>query len=540
MCMALDACVAASQSAWHMVDQGNYRILSRDALSRWASDGSATLRYSNHVYSFSLQEGGFSSNFGTADIFSCYAHYIYCVVIVQLKYWSVFLPGSIMSPPIVQYVVPKGPTILAGRESVDLPGYDLWLHFVDNVHAFDGSIDIERFHDALASTLQMYPHAAGKLCTTGGRWFIQLTNSGLAVEVEDRKEELSTSFIQGDWVIQDDLSSLLSQLPPDAIIVNGSASLVRFKITSFKDRTCLAVSWHHTLGDAVALCRFMQTLSLFYQRVQPDFSPPTFDKHQYRTPGPSTSSEFLPLMPHLWASYPFDELEAKYAEACEDLANLRWRFHEHHLHALHSMLSVNEENYVSWHDCLTAYIVTLLNRSMPRPIRMVTNVANFRRVEAHYIASNVAGNVIQNIPSGTLPSHMSGIAIAVRESIVRCRDGMFLEDWMAVASDIMLATANAGKSFFFASRPGVMSINSNVAIDWCDAHFGFPDSSSFFTTGSLKFYFRPFKSNPTLHDGTWRPRKGSVDVSMGVPRVLKAKLLVCLALDFETIFYRSP
>lgn len=111
---------------------------------------------------------------------------------------------------------------------------------------------------------------------------------------------------------------------------------------------------------------------------------------------------------------------------------------------------------------------------------------------------------------------------------------------MAVASDIMLATANAGKSFFFASRPGVMSINSNVAIDWCDAHFGFPDSSSFFTTGSLKFYFRPFKSNPTLHDGTWRPRKGSVDVSMGVPRVLKAKLLVCLALDFETIFYRSP
>lgn len=366
-----------------------------------------------------------------------------------------------MSPPVIQYVVPKGPTMLAGRESVDLPGYDLWLHFVDNVHAFDGSIDIERFHDALASTLQMYPHAAGKLCTTGGRWFIQLTNSGLAVEAEDRKEELSTSFIQGDWVIQDDLSPLLSQLPPDATIVNGSASLVRFKITTFKDRTCLAVSWHHTLGDAVALCRFMQTLSLFYQSVEPDFSPPTFDKHQYRTPEPSTSSDFLPLMPHLWVSYPFDELEAKYAEACEDLGNLRWRFHEHHLHTLHSMLSADGEGYLSWHDCLTAYIVTLLNRSMPRPIRMVTNVANFRRVEAHYIASNVAGNVIQNIPTGTLPSHMRGIAIAVRESIVRCRNRIFLEDWMAVASDIMLATANAGKSFFFASRPGVMTVNSN-------------------------------------------------------------------------------
>lgn len=51
-------------------------------------------------------------------------------VIVQYKYWSVFLLGSTMSPPVVQYVVPKEPTILAGRESVDLPGYDLWLHFV--------------------------------------------------------------------------------------------------------------------------------------------------------------------------------------------------------------------------------------------------------------------------------------------------------------------------------------------------------------------------------------------------------------------------
>ncbi|KAG0705325.1 hypothetical protein DFH29DRAFT_1077723 [Suillus ampliporus] len=439
-----------------------------------------------------------------------------------------------MSLPVVQYVVPKQPTILAGRKSVGLPGYDLWLHFVDNVHAFDGNIVIERFHDALASTLQIYPHAAGQLCTTGGRWFIQLTNSGLPVEVEDRREELFTSIIRGDWVIQDDLSPLLSRPQPDAAVVNGSASLVRFKITTFKDRTCLGVSWHHTLGDAVALCRFMQTLSRFYQRVEPVFTPPTFDKHEYRTPQPSVSSDFLPLMPHLWVSYPFNELEAKYAEACEDLRNLRWRFHEHHLHALHSMLSANEEGYLSLHDCLTAYMVALLNRSMARPIRMVTNAANSRRVEAHYIASNVAGNVIQNILTGTLPSHMRGIATAVRESIVRCRDEMFLEDWMAAASDLMLTTANAGKSFFFASRPDVMTVNSNVTIDWCDAHFGFPDSSSFFTTGSLKFYFRPFKSNPTLCDGTWRPRNGSVDISMGVPREMKSKLLDRLAFDFET------
>lgn len=37
---------------------------------------------------------------------------------------------------------------------------------------------------------------------------------------------------------------------------------------------------------------------------------------------------------------------------------------------------------------------------------------------------------------------------------------------MTVASDIMLATANAGKTFFFASRSGVMTINSNVAYEF--------------------------------------------------------------------------
>lgn len=108
-------------------------MLSRDALSRRAYNGSATLRYSNHVYSFSLQEGDFSSNFGTADIVS--TTYVTRAIssglsIVHPKYWSVILPGSTMSPSVIRYVAPKGPTILAGREFVDLPGYDLWLHFV--------------------------------------------------------------------------------------------------------------------------------------------------------------------------------------------------------------------------------------------------------------------------------------------------------------------------------------------------------------------------------------------------------------------------
>lgn len=75
----------------------------------------------------------FLSNFGTADNVS--TTYVTRAIssglsIVQPKYWSVISPGLTMSPSVVRYVAPKVPTVLASRESVDLPGYDLWLHFV--------------------------------------------------------------------------------------------------------------------------------------------------------------------------------------------------------------------------------------------------------------------------------------------------------------------------------------------------------------------------------------------------------------------------
>ncbi|KIM58708.1 hypothetical protein SCLCIDRAFT_93483, partial [Scleroderma citrinum Foug A] len=112
-------------------------------------------------------------------------------------------------------------------------------------------------------------------------------------------------------------------------------------------------------------------------------------------------------------------------------------------------------------DCLTAYLVTVLNRCQERPIRMVTNAASYRNVTAPFVEANVAGNAIQNIVAEQLPSDVVGIATAIRTSINRSRDAQDLENWLSTASDCMLGTINSGKSFFFRAHDEVLTVNSN-------------------------------------------------------------------------------
>lgn len=66
----------------------------------------------------------------------------------------------------------------------------------------------------------------------------------------------SDSLLNGDWVIQDDISPFLSHQPVGANLVNGGAPLLRLKLTFFKDETCIGVSWHHTLGLFLFLITF--------------------------------------------------------------------------------------------------------------------------------------------------------------------------------------------------------------------------------------------------------------------------------------------
>ncbi|KIK96743.1 hypothetical protein PAXRUDRAFT_137800 [Paxillus rubicundulus Ve08.2h10] len=166
-------------------------------------------------------------------------------------------------------------------------------------------------------------------------------------------------------------------------------------------------------------------------------------------------------MPHLLHTYPFSELGAIYAEASKGVEHLRWRLDSDELRELRSALS-SVGNSLSVHDCLTAYIVAVLNYNRSEPVHHVTNVSSYRDIKAPFIDEGVAGNLIQNVSSGAIPVDMAGIATAVRIALVRCRKPDYLKNWISTASNLMLTSANTGKSFFFAPQDNVMTINSNT------------------------------------------------------------------------------
>ncbi|KAI6040559.1 hypothetical protein EDC04DRAFT_1454889 [Pisolithus marmoratus] len=72
----------------------------------------------------------------------------------------------------------------------------------------------------------------------------------------------------------------------------------------------------------------------------------------------------------------------------------------------------------------------------------------------------------------------------------------------------MLTQANLGKVFLFSPHDDVLVGNSNVCIDWCSAHFGFPGATRFHT-GMM-----------TLG----APAAGSIDVSIGIATSLKTRV----------------
>ncbi|KIM58734.1 hypothetical protein SCLCIDRAFT_127632 [Scleroderma citrinum Foug A] len=164
----------------------------------------------------------------------------------------------------------------------------------------------------------------------------------------------------------------------------------------------------------------------------------------------------MPLHHHV---YPFAEVGAQFAEANKGVELLNWRFTGEELRRLHASISSSGQRALTIQDCLSAYIVTVLNRCREKPIRMVTNQANYRRVKAPFVEENMAGNAIQTIITEQLPLDMVGIATAIRTSIIRSRDPQDLENWLSTATDLMLTTANSGKSFFFKPYDDVVDVN---------------------------------------------------------------------------------
>lgn len=125
------------------------------------------------------------------------------------------------------------------------------------------------------------------------------------------------------------------------------------------------------------LSRFTHALSQLYQDLPLEHAAPTFKKCHFPVPASSVSAEFWPLMPHLHDSRPFNELGEIFAKLYKDVEHLKWRFDTDELTALRSMLSSRQEGKcLSTQDCLSAYLVTVLNHNTSTPIQNVRNASS--------------------------------------------------------------------------------------------------------------------------------------------------------------------
>ncbi|KAI6035944.1 hypothetical protein BKA83DRAFT_4485033 [Pisolithus microcarpus] len=399
-------------------------------------------------------------------------------------------------------IVPRLPTVLHDEPAIDLPGYDLWLTYVDNVHVIPGEIDLERFETALSQALSLYPHAAGRLRRREGRWSIELTHSGVPVDICSEREKPLSSVLQNDYVLQEDLSPLLSCHSDGANIVDKEEPLLCLKLTFWGMKP-----------------------ALLYQCKSPEFAPFVFRKHDFPPPSDDIAAKYHDKIRHLQHSCSPTELGAAFLEANAGVQNFQWRLSSEELLRLRTIVGGSVHKSLSTQDCLTAYVVAILNLVQERPIGIVTNVCNYRRVNAPFTAENIAGNAFSNAITDCLPTDIVGIASAIHTSIIHTRNAQYLTNWLSAASDRMLHQANLGRVFFFSPQDDVLVGNSNVCIDWCSAHFGFPDTTRFHTCGFSKFYLRSFRSNPVKgDDNTWHHRAGSIDISIGIPVTLKTRV----------------
>ncbi|KAI0371791.1 hypothetical protein BV20DRAFT_941185 [Pilatotrama ljubarskyi] len=172
-------------------------------------------------------------------------------------------------------------------------------------------------------------------------------------------------------------------------------------------------------------------------------------------------------MLHLRETCPVHELGNRYADMNADTSWVSFKISTSQLNRLKEkvMEAVVERNMrLSSQDVLTAYVVHVLNRHLDVPITTITNAASYRHVPKAVPSPDVAGNAIYIIPT-TLTSaslSLSDVAVALRQSISRCRESTFVEEYMAVASTSMLSIVNRGHSWIFIASPGKLSVNSNA------------------------------------------------------------------------------
>lgn len=441
-------------------------------------------------------------------------------------------------------VSPSSPT--DNNRQIKLAGIDLWIGLSTiRVFVYPSELNIDRFNDALSRALSVFPHVAGRfLLVNDNEYIIEMSDNPIPVTYTENTE--LASWPTNMNIISDQHNKSILPFIDEVRnlkLVYGSETepLLRLKLTRIQqsDEWVLGVSWAHVLGDGAVSLNFLNTMSRFYQHLEPLKPLPIIERRlwtvdeadqsmlsqmKYLSHAGPTNGKFK-LNPD-W-EYKYDQVNLHFSG--QQLAKLR---------ELAGGKSVTLQDSLSAYICLTLNTHCYLNDDQRRILR-VNTVINFRGVSDTIASIGVASNAILFMPSDTIdnPFSLSHIAKTIRCSIIRSRDPKFLEPWLATADGLM--RKNARENFRVCAQfPNEVFVNSNLRYDWVSlVDFGYQEKCRCYIPATSPLYIRVFHLNPIWNGAEWLPRdREGVEVAFGIEKELKENFISAWQKDLTENF----
>lgn len=432
---------------------------------------------------------------------------------------------------------------------IELSGLDLLIApRIDNVFVYPAELDIERFKDALSRTLSIWPLVAGHfLKLDNDHYFIEMSDHGIPLtyieNIDLEKWSVNENIVID--LIQNPLLPFIDGVQTMKLMQNPplEESLVRLQLTRIvqSNEWVLGTSWAHILGDAASNLRFLQTLSNFYQQLEPPTPLPIFERHLWKED--EVDQTILPLLTELYYAKSSQEMFKSFFSNDETSEQINLHFSGKQLTRLRELVSINN---VTIQDVLTSYIILLLNtycfeniNDEHRILRAVTGI-NFRGVSDSIAPIELISNAVLFMSSEDFdnPLSLSNIAQTIRQSINRTRHPEFLERCVATADRTLRKLLQKKFMHNLGPFPNTVTVNSNLRYDWAAlVDFGYTDKCRFYTLWTGQLYFRVFRLNPIKNGHEWLPRDhDGAEVAFRISKTVKEKFINALEKDIQENF----
>jgi hypothetical protein len=374
---------------------------------------------------------------------------------------------------------------------------------------------------------------------------IEMSDNGIPVTIVNNND-LNKWPLDSNVIVELNDNPLQPFLDPiQATNIFGNSQdepLVHFKLTHLvqSGEWILGASWAHVLGDAAAFIHFLNTLSCFYQQVEPLGPLPVFERRLWRED--EADQSFLPLMKQQRDAKPTAEIFKVFLDDQITYDPVNLHFSSAQLTKLRILAGGKN---ITIQDTLTAYIILTLNTycyfdNDERRILRTNTAVNYRGVSDAIGRKGQISNAVLMMLSDNFddPYSLSNIATTIRRSINKSRDTKFLETWIATADGLMRKNIKDDKLIDMGLFPNEIVVNSNLRYDWANlVDFGYRDKCRFYTAWTGALYLRTFRLNPEQNGNEWLARDhDGAEISFRMEKELKEKFVNAWKADISNNF----